>query len=204
MIALHGTSAAIIAAPTRQRGVSLIEIMVAVFVLSVGVLGVVGLQMTAKRANYEAVQRATATSLAQDIIERMRANAAVLSTYSNLGAGRTLTGTTMAATACTANCTQAQLAQYDLYEWEQAINGVTSQKAGTNTGGLSLPTACITGPNGGSGTYSIVIAWRGLTKLSNPGINACGQGSGRYDHDGGVEADVYRRVLVVETFILGL
>jgi len=203
MIALHGTATAIIATPRSRRGISLIEVMVAAFVLSVGVLGVAALQMTAKRANHEAVQRATAVALAQDIIERMRANSAVLSSYSNLGAGRTLTGTTMAATTCTAGCTQAQLAQYDLYEWERAISGVTTQKGGNNTGGLSLPTACITGPNGGSGTYSIAIAWRGLTKLSNPGVNACGQGSGRYDHNGGAEVDVYRRVLLLDTFILG-
>ncbi len=201
MMARHHTPS--MTTPERWRGVSLIEVMVAVFVLSVGVLGVTGLQMTAKRANYEAVQRTTAAALSQDIIERMRANPGDLDTYTNLGAGRTLTGGTMAATACAADCTHAQLAQYDLYEWERAIDGVTAQSGGNNIGGLSLPTACITGPNGGSGFYTVAIAWRGLTKLSNPGINACGQGSGRYDHGGGVEADVYRRVLVVQTFILG-
>lgn len=185
------------------RGFSLIEVMVAVFALSIGVLGVAGLQMTAKRANYEAVQRATAAALTNDILERVRANTTELATYTNSGAGRTLTGSTMAAIDCSADCTRAQITQYDLYEWERAINGVTSQIGGNNTGGLSLPTACITGPNGGSGTYTVAIAWRGMTKLSDPAINACGQGSGLYDHDGGAEVDVYRRVLVVQTFILG-
>lgn len=186
----------------RCRGVSLIEVMVAVFALSIGVLGVAGLQMTAKRANFEALQRATAAALANDIIERMRANTAQLATYTNSGAGRTLTGSTIAAINCSADCTQVQLAQYDLYEWEQAVNGVTSQIGGNNTGGLSLPTACITGPDGGSGIYTVAIAWRGMTKLSDPAINACGQGLGLYDHRGGAEVDVYRRVLVVQTFIL--
>ena len=185
------------------RGFSLIEVLVAVFVLSIGVLGVGGLQMTAKRANFEAVQRTTAAALVNDILERMRANTTQLATYTNSGAGRTLTGSTMAAIACSADCTQVQVSQYDLYEWERAIDGVTSQIGGNNTGGLSLPTACVTGPNGGSGTYTVAIAWRGMTKLSDPAINACGQGSGLYDHNGGAQVDVYRRVLVVQTFIVG-
>jgi type IV pilus assembly protein PilV len=185
----------------RQRGFSLFEVLVAVFVLGVGLVGIAGLQVTSKQSNFEAVQRATAVALAQDIIERMRANPDELAVYTNAGAGRTLTGGTMAAANCSAGCTPAQLAQYDLYQWEQVIDGITAQNGAANRGGLTLPTACITGPNGGSGTYVVAIAWRGLTKLSDPSIDPCGQGSGRYDSEGGVEADVYRRVLQVATYI---
>ena len=97
----------------------------------------------------------------------------------------------------------AQIAQLDLFEWEQAVAGATEQSGGSNRGGLAQPTACITGPNGTSGLYTVAIAWRGLTKLSNPTAHACGQGSGRYDHvEGGTtETDVYRRLLVVNTYI---
>jgi hypothetical protein len=40
-----------------------------------------------------------------------------------------------------------------------------------------------------------------MTKLSNPGTDACGSGSGKYDTVGGTEADVYRRILVMPVFI---
>jgi type IV pilus assembly protein PilV len=179
----------------------MMEVLVSVFVLSIGVLGVGGLQVTAKRSNFEATQRATATALAQDIIERMRSNPDELSIYTDAGGGRTIDGTTMAAVDCTTDCPPGTLAQYDLYELEQAAIGVAEQAAGTNVGGLTLPTACISGPDGGSGIYSVAIAWRGMTRLSDPTSDACGSGSGKYDTVGGAEADVYRRVLVMQVFI---
>ncbi len=177
------------------------EVLVSVFVLSIGVLGVAGLQVTAKRSNYEATQRATATALAQDIIERMRSNPAELGTYTNAGVGLTIDGATMASVSCATDCAPATLAQYDLYELEQAANGVTEQVAGTNVGGLALPTTCISGPDGGPGVYNIAVAWRGMTKLSNPTTDACGSGSGKYDTVGGTEVDVYRRILVMQVYI---
>lgn len=179
----------------------MMEVLVSVFVLSIGVLGVAGLQVIAKRSNFEATQRVTAAALAQDIIERMRSNPQQLAIYTNAGAGRTIVGTTMPVVDCTVDCGPTTLAQYDLYELEQAASGVTEQVAGGNVGGLTLPTTCISGPNGGPGVYRVTIAWRGMTKLSNPATDVCGSGTGRYDAAGGAEADVYRRVLVMPVFI---
>jgi len=179
----------------------MMEVLVSVFVLSIGILGVAGLQVTAKRSNFEATQRVTAAALAQDIIERMRSNSEVLGTYTNAGAGRTINGTSMPWVDCSTDCAPITLAQYDLYELEQAANGVAEQAGGNNIGGLTLPTTCITGPDGGPGSYSVAIAWRGMTKLSNPGTDACGSGSGKYDTVGGTEEDVYRRILVMQVFI---
>ncbi len=69
--------------------------------------------------------------------------------------------------------------------------------AGAATGGLTYPTACVTGPAfGGAGNYTIAIAWRGLTESSDPQNNACGQGTGNYG-----TGDKYRRVMVIQTFL---
>lgn len=184
-----------------QAGFSLLEVLIAVFVLSIGLLGIAGLQHTSKRSNYEAVQRATATMLAEDIIERIRSNAGQMTVYTNNGAGRTLTGTTMGATDCAgAACDAATLALYDLYEFEQALIGVTEvSAANTNTGGLAFPTACIDGPAVVPGEVTVAIAWRGLTRLANPIISTCGDATGLYDD--GATANVFRRVLVLTTFI---
>lgn len=189
------------AARRRCRGSSLMEVLVSVFILSVGVLGVAGLQITAKRSNFEATQRSTAAALAQDIIERMRSNHTELSTYTDAGLGRTIDGTSMSSVDCSVDCAPTSLAEYDLYELEQAANGIAEQAGGNDVGGLTLPTTCITGPDGGSGIYTVAIAWRGMTKLSDPTTDDCGAGSGKYDTVGGTEADVYRRVLVLPVFI---
>lgn len=179
----------------------MMEVLVSVFVLSIGALGVGGLQVIAKRSNFEATQRATAAALAQDIVERMRTNTTELGVYTDFGAGRTIDGTSMSLVDCTTDCTPDSLAAYDLYELEQAADGVAEQAGGNNVGGLALPTTCITGPDGGPGVYAVAIAWRGMTKLSDPVSDACGSGSGKYDTVGATEVDVYRRVLVMQVFI---
>lgn len=58
-----------------QRGFSLLEILVAIIVLSIGLLGLAGLQVSGMKANQGAYLRTQANALAYDIIERMRANA---------------------------------------------------------------------------------------------------------------------------------
>ncbi|HCJ29231.1 MAG TPA: type IV pilus modification protein PilV [Pseudomonas sp.] len=62
--------------PPRQRGATLIEVLVAMLVLSVGLLGLAGMQMTALQSNQSAYYRSQATVLAYDIMDRMRANRA--------------------------------------------------------------------------------------------------------------------------------
>jgi len=57
-----------------QRGTTLIETLVALVVLSVGLLGIAALQMTSLRNNRGAHLRSQAQVLAYDIADRMRAN----------------------------------------------------------------------------------------------------------------------------------
>lgn len=58
----------------RQRGLTLIEVLVAILVVSVGLLGVAGLQATSLTANRVAYARTQATILAYDMADRMRVN----------------------------------------------------------------------------------------------------------------------------------
>jgi len=84
----------------RQRGVGLIEVLVAVLVLSFGMLGVAALQATSVRTNQSATMRSMAVSYAYDIADRMRANGSELkslATSYNVAAGVTPSGTTQAA-----------------------------------------------------------------------------------------------------------
>ncbi|MGB9128630.1 MAG: type IV pilus modification protein PilV [Thiobacillus sp.] len=72
----------------KQSGFTLLEVLVAVLVLSIGLLGLAGLMATSIRNNQSAYQRTQATWLAYDIVDRMRANrdTALASGYNtNLG-----------------------------------------------------------------------------------------------------------------------
>lgn len=58
----------------RQKGVSLLEILIALVILSVGLLGMAGLQGRTLSLNHSAYQRTQAVNLSYDIVDRMRAN----------------------------------------------------------------------------------------------------------------------------------
>lgn len=183
-----------------QGGFNLIEVLVSTLVVSVSVLGMAGMQVTAKRVGHEAVQRTSATSLATDMIERMRANPEALSNYvtTSIGGGSiTAEPSPDCSYDSTSNCTTAQLAAHDLWEWEQAIDGATETRVvGSDTvavGGLFDPTACVA-VNGGAVTIS--MAWEGYQTLSSPSLDACGAGLGKYGVD-----DAKRQVVSITTYI---
>jgi type IV pilus assembly protein PilV len=71
----------------QQHGLTLVEILVAVLVISVGLLGVAGLHSFSLRSNYDALMRSQASSLAADIADRMRANRGQLAGYATRKAG---------------------------------------------------------------------------------------------------------------------
>ena len=65
-----------------ERGMTLIEVLVAVLVLAIGLLGLAGLQMTGLKSNHSAYLRSQTTLLAYDLTDRMRVNrAAALDGY---------------------------------------------------------------------------------------------------------------------------
>ncbi len=193
-------------ARVRSRGFTLIEALLALFVLSIGVLGAIAMQKVAKEGGFDALQRTTAAHLAQDIIERMRANPDQLALYATpaggLGGGGMSAALTAAATVppnCTTTaCTPDQMALRDLIEWEQALDGFqeVSVTAGGNllSGGLVSPTGCVT-PSA-AGAVTVAIAWRGLARQDDDVVNACGSGLGRYGN-----GDEFRRVLLINTFV---
>lgn len=60
--------------PARSRGITLIEVLVTMLVMSIGLLGLAGLQALMLYQNHSAYQRSQATILTYDIIDRMRSN----------------------------------------------------------------------------------------------------------------------------------
>lgn len=101
----------------NQRGFTLVEMLVALVVLTIGMLGVVGMQLQAMRYNTDAYLRTQATTLAYDIMDRMRANrgAAIAGLYAYTARP---SGTIA---DCTAQCSSDEMARYDVAAWYDAI-----------------------------------------------------------------------------------
>lgn len=88
----------------------MIEVLVAVVLLSVGLLGLAGLQASGMRVGQSSTHRSQAALLAQDMIERMRANVAAAGAYGHeLGA---------AAPPC------ASVATCDLRDWQMRLRAL--------------------------------------------------------------------------------
>ena len=104
----------------RQRGFSIIELMISVVIMSIGVLGMVGLQMIAMQQNRSAMMQGEATLLANDILDRIRANPGT--TYSS-----DLDATFTTTTNCEGNtCSEAEMAAYDILRWRCTINPIAA------------------------------------------------------------------------------
>lgn len=99
----------------KQSGFTLVEMLVAVVVLSIGLLGLAGLQAQSLQFNKSAAQRSQATILAYDIIDRMRANRTLAETGSYDVADTDVPSGTV--NCETGTCSAANLAIYDKNIW---------------------------------------------------------------------------------------
>jgi len=94
----------------QQSGIALIEILISVVVLSVGLLGLVGLQMLSVKGSQHAHFKNQATLLSQGMFEKMRANPN--GDYLQAVDCSSVLGTDCA----TNNCDADQLAHFDLHQ----------------------------------------------------------------------------------------
>lgn len=107
------------------RGVSLIEVLISIVIASIGLLALAGTNVSSARYTKMSQYRGTATQLANDLGERMRANKAGLAGYA-LGDSFATQATLPSAPATLCNsygvtCTAAQLAAYDLQTWQVVV-----------------------------------------------------------------------------------
>lgn len=109
-----------ILSPANARGFTLIEVLIAVVVLSIGLLGLASLQSNGLRFNQSAQMRTQATQLAYDMSDRMRANMAAVSNGAYLSSSSASLAT-VAACHNTTGCTAAQMAGDDLARWDLAV-----------------------------------------------------------------------------------
>jgi type IV pilus assembly protein PilV len=108
----------------KQRGITLLESLIAIVVAALGILGILGVQMRTLTDTQTSMRRAQAIRLIEDLSERMKVNPNALSGINTYVTGWTATPPTTAATKkCVGSttCTQAELAEYDLKEWKRLV-----------------------------------------------------------------------------------
>ena len=135
--------------PALLRGFSLVEMMVALVVLSVGMLGVASLFATSLRSGSSAIARMQAVSLANDLADRIRANRTAGAAYQGAAANNNCVGGAIGAT----KCAPADMAANDLDVWNQQI---TAAWPGGGAVGQVTVTA-VAGTN--MSTYTVQISW---------------------------------------------
>ncbi len=115
---------------SSQKGFTLIEVLVATLVLSVGIMGVAAMQMVSFQTNQSAYARSHAIFLAQDMFDRMRANPrgyATTTVYDDIDTSDSnKTPSNPNCITAAAGCTPLQMGQQDIREWAQHFYNVSS------------------------------------------------------------------------------
>ncbi len=139
--------------------------------------------------------------LARDILERMRANPGQIAAYRVTDAGDVSHRLPLPDADCdTTACSAAQLATFDVWQWESLLLGEAEKLAGVYAGGLVSPRACITGD---AGEIAVTISWLGATPspmatAANCGDDDVGSGVAPADSD---SSTLRRQQLTISTFI---
>lgn len=140
-------------------GFAMLEVLVAIVIISFGLLGLAGLQITGLRNNHSAHLRSIATQQAYDMAERIRANQAGAKA-GNYDAISGIPAENTCITAVSPGCNAAQLASQDAREWNQRNADLLPSGQGivchdsTPNDGTPAATACT-----GTGPYVIKIWW---------------------------------------------
>lgn len=174
-----------------QNGFTLIEVLVAVLIFAVGMLGLAGLQLNAHQSSNFSQIRTSATLATSSLVERMRANMAAAQAgnyvFNNLASNAAVVPDAVAACNSTAGCgSAANLAQNDLNEWLNSLDlflpildgnsvaanamVVVCQDSTPTTGSpaaLGAGIACDNDPD----QWTIYVDWTDSRNLNNGNVN---------------------------------
>lgn len=97
--------------PQSAAGFTLLEVLIAMVVMAIGMLGIAGMYVHSLQAGRTSQLRTAAVTLAADVADRIRANPQGGILYIGAGSNNGCGDTTP--------CTAPQLAAYDIWLWEQ-------------------------------------------------------------------------------------
>jgi type IV pilus assembly protein PilV len=176
----------------RQRGASMIEVLVTIVIIAFGLLGMAGLQSRLQVSEMEAYQRAQALVLLNDMASRLQVNRNQAATY----VAEVALNKVKPDADCAVDFSGSTTVKVDAREWCNAVQGAAEQSGVTRRGAVIGGRGCIESMGVGTNEYMITLAWQGLVPLSAPPESvACGKDL--YDLGGttGCTADRCRRVV---------
>lgn len=104
----------------RQRGITLIESLVAIVIAALGILGIVGVQMRTLSDTQTTVRRAQAIRLIEDLSERLKVSPNAMANLNSYVSD--FTNTPSSGDCSTQACNQSELAAHDLYLWKESVS----------------------------------------------------------------------------------
>lgn len=154
----------------RARGLTLIEVLVTLAIVSIGLLGVAALQVRMQLAQAESYHRSQAILLLQDMVDRINANrndALDYVTTGALGVGNEIQ-----------DCSTLDGTALDLCEWNNALLGTAESTAGGEpVGGMIDARGCISNVVASMPReFVVAVTWQGLAPTVAPASTPCGQG----------------------------
>lgn len=172
---------------SKESGFSMMEILVTLFIIMIGLLGIVALQGKAQVAELEAYQRTQALIVLSDIVDRMNANRATVSCFvvttdtangtPYLGPGANTFGTPSCAASTTAYNNRANAAITEIHNFFQ---GTSEQLAGNDVAAMINGRACISydsasalGGEPGTGLYKVIVTWQAMGDLEPTPADMC-------------------------------
>ena len=148
----------------------MIEVLVTIMILTIGLLGVAGLQARMQLAQAEVHHRTQAVLLLREMVNRINANRSNAHDYVTarpLGAGNSIQ-----------DCTGLGDSALDLCEWNNALLGAAESTAGGQPAGSMIGArGCITKVvEAMPREFVIAVTWQGLVPTVAPASTACGEG----------------------------
>jgi type IV pilus assembly protein PilV len=132
------------------RGFTMIEVLIALFIFAVGMLGAGALQLSSLNNNKNNLFRTQAIMLAEEIIDQMRANPAAAKNGNKFESITVKKGTLPTRPSCATTatgCSASDIADFAIYNWGNSVATSLPEGTGTVTRGLE-------------DTFTITISWR--------------------------------------------
>jgi type IV pilus assembly protein PilV len=145
----------------QQTGISLIETLVTLVIISIGMLGIAALYVESLQIGSSAVSRTRAVALAADMADRIRSNPAGRASYEaddSATASNPPFACAETAVAIAVDCAPAELAAYDIWQWKTLIGNspeAAAMRLGLPNGTGSIRRDDSTLPT----TFVITINW---------------------------------------------